>query len=143
MTSDPSGPHPAPQQPVRPPRQVLLAGALVCAEGLLGVLTAVILAVRAIGRPEVGSGIAEAVYFLLVGGAVLFAGAGLLRGRRWGRTPAIVAQLLLLPVVYSLIGPSHQLVLGILAGIVVVGTFLLLISEPSRTWSMDLYGDGR
>jgi hypothetical protein len=72
---------------------------------------------------------------------VLFAGTGLLRGKRWARTPAIVAQLLLLPVVYSLIGPSQQLVLGILAGLVVIGTFLLLISEPSRTWSMDLFGD--
>ena len=52
------------------------------------------------------------------------------------RTPAIVTQLLLLPVVYSLIGPSQELVLGIVSGVYVVGTFLLLISEPSRRWSM-------
>ena len=126
---------------MRPPRQVLLAGGIVGAQGLVGVAVALVFLVRAIGSGAPGAGIAEAVYFLLVGGAVLFAGTGLLRGKRWARTPAIVAQLLLLPVVYSLIGPSQQLLLGILAGIVVIGTFLLLISEPSRRWSMDLYGD--
>jgi hypothetical protein len=128
---------------VRPPRQVLLAGGIVGAQGLVGVAVALVFLVRAIGSGAPGAGIAEAVYFLLVGGAVLFAGTGLLRGKRWARTPAIVAQLLLLPVVYSLIGPSQQLVLGILAGLVVIGTFLLLISEPSRAWSMDLFGDDR
>jgi peptidoglycan/LPS O-acetylase OafA/YrhL len=120
---------------------VLLAGGIVGAQGLVGVAVALVFLVRAIGSGAPGAGIAEAVYFLLVGGAVLFAGTGLLRGKRWARTPAIVAQLLLLPVVYSLIGPSQQLLLGILVGLVVIGTFLLLISEPSRRWSMDLYGD--
>ncbi|WP_346269619.1 hypothetical protein [Pseudonocardia sp.] len=143
MTSDQPEPRPAPEQPVRPPRQVLLAGGIVGAQGLVGVAVALVFLVRAIGSGAPGAGIAEAVYFLLVGGAVLFAGTGLLRGKRWARTPAIVAQLLLLPVVYSLIGPSQQLVLGILAGLVVIGTFLLLISEPSRAWSMDLFGDDR
>ena len=60
-------------------------------------------------------------------------------GRRGARTPAIVTQLLLLPVVYSLIGPSQQLLLGIAAGIDVVATFLLLISERSREWATAPY----
>ena len=59
-------------------------------------------------------------------------------GRRWARTPAIVTQLLLLPVVYSLIGPSRQLLLGLLTGVVVFAAFMLLISERSRAWSMGL-----
>jgi uncharacterized membrane protein (UPF0136 family) len=120
---------------------VLVAGGLVGAQGLFGVVVGLLFLVRALGADDPGAGIAESVYFLIVGGAVLVAGTGLLRGKRWARTPAIVAQLLLLPVVYSLIGPSQQLVPGILAGLVVIGTFLLLISEPSRTWSMDLYRD--
>ncbi len=65
-------------------------------------------------------------------------GAGLLRGRRWARSPAIVTQLLLLPIVYSLLGPSRQVLLGVLTGVWVLSTFLLLISERSRIWSMDL-----
>jgi hypothetical protein len=43
-------------------------------------------------------------------------------------------------VVYSLIGPSRQLVLGLVAGVVVAAAFMLLISERSRAWSM---GDER
>ena len=66
-------------------------------------------------------------------------GAALATGRRGARTPAIVIQLLLLPVVYSLIGPSRQLLLGIAAGIYVVLTFLLLISERSREWATAPY----
>jgi hypothetical protein len=64
-------------------------------------------------------------------------------GRRGARTPAIVTQLLLLPVVYSLIGPSQQLVLGIAAGVYVIGTFLLLISERSRMWALAPYSPDR
>ena len=70
--------------------------------------------------------------------ALLAVGVGLLVGRRWARTPAIVTQLLLLPVVYSLVGESRQLVLGIITGVYVAATFLLLISERSRGWSMGL-----
>jgi hypothetical protein len=78
----------------------------------------------------------EIGFFLVVGGAVLAAGAGLCAGRRWARSPAIVTELLLLPVVYSLLGPSRQVLLGVLAGAWVLTAFLLLISERSRRWSM-------
>ena len=81
----------------------------------------------------------EVGYFVLIGLALSFVGAALSTGRRGARTPAIVTQLLLLPVVYSLIGPSRQLVLGVAAGIYVVATFLLLISERSREWASAPY----
>jgi hypothetical protein len=121
------------------PWQVRVAGTVVGAQGLLGVGFAVALAIRASSsRAPVSAVLGESGYFLLIGAALVFVGIGLLTGRRWARTPAIVTQLLLLPVVYSLIGPSRQLVLGIITGIVVVATFLLLISERSREWSMGL-----
>jgi len=85
----------------------------------------------------------ETAFFVLIGLALLGVGVGLVAGRRVARTPAIVTQLLLLPVVYALIGPSQQLLLGIVAGGYVITTFLLLISEPSRMWSMDLEGRSR
>jgi hypothetical protein len=121
---------------------VRLAGVLVGIQGLLAVGFAVALVVRA--STVEGAGllvrdiVGEAGYFVLVGAALAAVGLGLVAGRRWARTPAIVTQLLLLPVVYTLIGPSRQLVLGIVAGVYVAGTFLLLISEASRTWSMGL-----
>jgi hypothetical protein len=115
---------------------------LVGIQGLLGLGFAVALVVRALTVE--GSGllvrdiVGEAGYFVLVGAALVAVGLGLVAGRRWARTPAIVTQLLLLPVVYTLIGPSRQLLLGIVAGVFVIATFLLLISEASRTWSMGL-----
>jgi hypothetical protein len=111
---------------------------MVGVEALLGLAFAVALVIGAIGADRPGPLLGEAAYFLIIGAALVAVAVGLVIGRRWARTPAIVTQLLLLPVVYSLIGPSHQLVLGIVAGVFVVGTFMLLISERSRTWSMGL-----
>ncbi|WP_255621278.1 hypothetical protein [Pseudonocardia sp. DSM 110487] len=124
------------------PRQVRLAGVLVGIQGLLALGFAVALVVRA--STVDGAGllvrdiVGEAGYFVVIGAALAAVGLGLVAGRRWARTPAIVTQLLLLPVVYTLIGPSQQLLLGIVAGVYVVATFLLLISEASRNWSMGL-----
>ena len=117
------------------------AGALVGLETLAAAAFTAVLAVRS-GSAELGVGamLGEAGFFLLVAVALGAVAAGLWTGRRWARTPAIVTQLLLLPVVYSLIGPSQQLVLGLVAGVVVAAAFMLLISEQSRAWSM---GDER
>ena len=111
-------------------------------QGLLALGFAVALVVSASTMEGTGLPVrdivGEAGYFVLIGAALVAVGLGLLAGRRWARTPAIVTQLLLLPVVYTLIGPSRQLLLGIVAGMYVAGTFLLLISEASRNWSMGL-----
>jgi hypothetical protein len=124
------------------PRQVQLAGAGVVAEALAGLIaTIVLLTGSSAAELPVASVIGEAALFLVSAAAVGFVGWGLVTGRRWARTPAIVIQLLLLPVVYSLIGPSRELLLGIATGIVVAGIFLLLLSEQARTWSMDLPQD--
>jgi len=120
---------------------VRAAGALVGLEALAAAAFAVVLALRATATQlGMGAVVGEAVFFLLVAVALGAVAAGLVTGRRWARTPAIVTQLLLLPVVYSLIGPSRQLVLGLVAGVVVAAAFMLLISERSRAWSM---GDER
>jgi hypothetical protein len=126
------------RQVLGPPPQVRLAGLLVAVQGLVGVGTAIsFVAIAGSQGPVGGSVLAGAGYFLVMGAALLAVGIGLLRGGRWARTPAIVAQLLLLPVVYSLLGGSQQLVLGILAGAFVLTTFLLLISERSGRWWRD------
>lgn len=130
---------PDPSVPAGPPPQVRAAGVLVAVQALLALVFAGFLVVRASSAElPVSFVLGEAAYFAVIGAALLAVGLGLLAGRRWARTPAIVTQLLLLPVVYSLIGPSRQLVLGIVAGAVVVTAFLLLISERSRMWSMGL-----
>ena len=120
-----------------PPPQIRLAGVLVGLQGMAGIGVAVAILVRALAGGTLNGYLAgEIGFFLVVGGAVVAAGAGLFTGRRWARSPAIVTELLLLPVVYSLLGPSRQVLLGVLAGMWVLAAFLLLISEPSRRWSM-------
>ncbi len=120
-----------------PPPQIRVAGVLVAVQALAAIAFAIVIGVQASSANLPFSAVlGETAYFVVIGLALLGVGIGLVRGRRGARTPAIVTQLLLLPVVYSLIGPSQELVLGIASGVYVAGTFLLLISEPSRQWSM-------
>lgn len=123
---------------VTPPTQIRVAGVLVGLQGVTALAFAVLLGIQAAAQPQ-ASVLGEVGYFVVIGLALLFVGAALATGRRGARTPAIVTQLLLLPVVYSLIGPSRQLVIGVVAGIYVVVTFLLLISERSRAWALEPY----
>ena len=124
--------------PDTPPPQIRVAGLLVGLQGVAAVAFAILVGVQDSTLP-LGSVLGEVGYFAVIGIALVLIGAALFTGRRGARTPAIVTQLLLLPVVYSLIGPSRQLLLGIAAGIYVVVTFLLLISERSREWSTAPY----
>jgi hypothetical protein len=128
-----------PPVPAGPPVQVRLAGSIVGLQALLALGFAVALAVRAFSSVlPLGAVVGEAVFFLVVGAALAGVAGGLLTGRRWARTPAMVTQLLLLPVVYTLLGTAGRQLVGIPAAALVITCFLLLISEPSRTWSMGL-----
>ncbi|GEL25690.1 membrane protein [Pseudonocardia sulfidoxydans NBRC 16205] len=137
MTSEP---EPTARPLPDTPPQVRVAGAVVALQGLVGIVFGVVLLVRGLGA-DVGIRyvLGETGYFVVIGAACVATGIGLLRGRRWARSPAIVVELLLLPVVYSLLGPSKQIVWGIVVGVVVIATFLLLISERSRMWALDLH----
>ena len=121
-----------------PPPQIRTSGVLVGLQGVAAVIFAILVGLQDSTLP-LGSVLGEVGYFAVIGIALVFIGAALFTGRRGARTPAIVTQLLLLPVVYSLIGPSRQVVLGIVAGLYVVATFLLLISERSREWASAPY----
>jgi len=118
-----------------PPRPVRIAAGIVGAEGVLALVVAGVFAVASEGG--LGARIGEASYFVLIGAALVFCAVALLRGRAGARTPSIVAQLLLVPVIYSQLS-SGQLAIGIVALLVVVGAFLLLVSEPARRWSMGI-----
>ena len=136
--------RPVPDLRVAPPTAVRAAGALVGVQALAALAFTAALVVRT-GSTPVGAGpvLGEAGFFLLVAVALGAVAVGLLTGRLWARTPALVAQLLLLPVVYSLIGPSQQSVGGRRAGALVFATFMLLLNERSRVWSMGLRPDDR
>lgn len=121
----------------RAPAPVRAAGALVGVQAAAALVFTVALVVRTGSTPAgVGPVLAEAGFFLVVAAALGAIGAGLVAGRRGARTPALVTQLLLLPVVYSLLGPSRQFLLGLAAGALVFAAFMLLLNERSRRWSM-------
>lgn len=121
----------------RPPGPVRAAGALVGAQALAAVAFTAALVLRAGSGPAgLGPVLAEAGFFLLVAAALGAVAAGLLTGRPWARTPALVVQVLLLPVVYSLLGPSRQVLVGLAVGALVFATFMLLLNERTRRWSM-------
>ncbi|WP_433658550.1 hypothetical protein ACQPW1_41280 [Nocardia sp. CA-128927] len=123
------------------PRTVRGAGGLVTLEGAVAVVVALVLIVRGLlGHDQSkASGYGTAAWFGILGGAVLAAGIGLLFGKRWGRAIAVIAQLLLLPVTWSLLTDSHQPVYGTLLGIVVIATLVLLFAPASTRWMADDY----
>ncbi|WP_062984271.1 hypothetical protein [Nocardia anaemiae] len=124
------------------PATVRGAGGLVALEGAVAVVVAIVLIVRGLlGHDQsAASGYGTAAWFGILGGAVLAAGIGLFLGHRWGRAIAVIAQVLLLPVTWSLLTDSHQPVLGALLGIVVVGALVLLFAPASNRWMAEIYG---
>lgn len=124
------------------PTTVRLAGWLVTLEGAIAAVVAVVLVIRGVlgHDQDAANPYGTALWFVILGGAVLAAGIGLLRGHRWGRAIAVVAQLLLLPVVWSLLTDSAQPVLGVLCGVVVVPALVCLFSGPTSRWMAEEYG---
>ncbi|MGH4007447.1 MAG: hypothetical protein ACRDTH_04645 [Pseudonocardiaceae bacterium] len=125
MTSDPTTPRP-----------VRAAGMLVGLQGLAGVAIGVgmlVLAVR--GRTGPVPILATAVWLAGFGVILLAIGFNLVRGRHGARTPAIVAQLLLLGVCWYAAGPSSQPGYGVLAAAFCVAVLVLLLCPPALRWS--------
>lgn len=124
------------------PTTVRAAGGLVTLEGVVAVGVAIVLVVRGLlGHDQsTTSGYGTAAWFGVLGGAVLAAGVGLLLGKRWGRAIAVIAQLLLLPVTWSLLTDSHQPMYGTVLGVVAVAALALLFAPPSTRWMAQDYG---
>ncbi|MCV7227095.1 hypothetical protein [Mycolicibacterium komossense] len=118
------------------PTPVRYAGYLVAAQGVLAVVAAVVLVVRALGGADqhVVNGYGTAAWFVIVGGGVLAAGWALVTGRRWGRGIAVFANLLLLGVAYYVYG-SHQLVYAVLIAVAAVLALGLLFSPAAVQWA--------
>ena len=113
------------------PRPVRAAGLLVLLQGLAGVGIAG--ATLAVAR---GALVGVTAVWLAGFGAILLAvGANLVRGRHGARTPAIVAQLLLLGVSWYAAGPSSQPAYGIPAAAFCVAVLALLFCPPTLRWA--------
>ena len=121
------------------PAPVRIAGWISSAQGLFGVGAAVVLFIRAVGghheQTVVISGYGTAVWFALLGGGLLAAGVGLLRGKRWGRGLVVIAELLLLFVAwYAAVGSGR-----VLAGVALAAACLLALVSLFRREAIEWY----
>lgn len=117
------------------------AGLLTTLEGIVALVIAVVLVARELGGIGDGvvSGYGIAVWFAAIGAGVLAAGVALVRGRRGGRAPATIVQVVLGPVVWSLLTDSGQPLLGAALGVVVVSVVVLLFVPTSVAWTGDRF----
>ncbi len=130
-----SAPVDPPPLSIPPPRPVVVAGLLVLVEaaGLL-VLAGATLVSGLSENIAIGRTTAQVLYYVVLALLLAICANGVLRGRRWGRTPCLVAQVLLVAIGVWLIAPSAQYGWGI--ALVAIGgvTGYLLLSRPANAW---------
>jgi hypothetical protein len=126
------------------PPAVRYAGFVVAAEGLVALVIAVVLVIRALGGADqhVVSGYGTAIWFALIGGGVAAAGWALATGRRWGRGIAVPTNLLLLPVAWYIF-TSHQVVYAVVLAILAVAVLGLMFSPAAVAWAASGRGGSR
>ena len=112
------------------PATVRAVVALVALQALTLVAIAIFYGVElVVASPDsVVTAVASAVLVLVAGIGMALVAWGLARGRRWSRTPALVAQLLLLPVGYE-ISQGQRWWLGLLLLLWCGGIAVLLFSR--------------
>ncbi|WP_416968419.1 hypothetical protein [Streptomyces sp. 4F14] len=135
-------PDPAPDG-VRP-RRLTYAAVLAGVEGLALVVGGVWMLVLGVGgdaddrQGAVTGGVTLAVLALLP----LLAARGLLKRRSWSRGPAVVTQVMALPVAYNLLrADSVAIPAGIVLGVVAVTALVLLINGET-TRALGIRGPG-
>ncbi|MER6976448.1 hypothetical protein ABT317_05210 [Streptomyces carpinensis] len=135
-TTNPAGPR---------PRRLTYAAVLCALEGLalfVGGVWMLVLGVTGDGdrrQQAVTAGITVLVLALLP----LLAARGLLLRRSWSRGPAVITQIMALPVAYSLLqADSVAIPAGIALAVVAVLALVLLVN-PATTRDLGIKGPGR
>jgi PGF-CTERM protein len=120
------------------PREVRFAGAITALPGVAGLVLAVILLVTGSGEPaQPGNNVyAEAAYYGVLALGTLACAAGLVLGKTWARSPAVVVALLLMGVGWYSAGPSGQPGFGVPTGLIGLLLLVLLFRRPSRAWAL-------
>lgn len=127
------------------PRRLTYAAALAALEGIALVAAGGwILALGLAGSPDdrqqaVTGGITLLVLALLP----LLAARGLWQTRRWSRGPAVITQILALPVAYNLLQAESVAIGAGIALAAVSVTALVLLVNPATTRALGITGPGR
>jgi hypothetical protein len=120
---------------IPPPRPVAASGVLICLEAVGVLILAVVILVSGLANSAaVGQLLAQGAYYVVLAAAMAVCGIALLQGRRWGRTPTIVIQILLLAVGYWMAVPSGRPGWGIALMAVGAVTGGLLVTKPANDW---------
>ena len=117
------------------PRPVQAAGALICLEAVGVVVLAVVIVVSGLhNSAATGQLLGQAAFFVVCAAGMAVAGLSLIGGRRWGRSPTIVVQVVLAAVAYYLAVPSGQPGWGVALFVLAVVTGGLLLTKPANDW---------
>jgi hypothetical protein len=128
----------------RPPR-LTWAAALAALEGLALVVGGLwILVLGVTGDPDDrGQAVTGGITLIALALLPLLAARGLLARRGWSRGPAVITQIMALPVAYSLLqAGSAALPAGIALAAVAV-TALVLLVDPATNRALGIRGPGR
>lgn len=119
-----------------PPLAVRRAAILVGMQGAAGLVAAAVFVARGIAGADrsIVDGYGNAIWFVVVGGAVLAAAWALWSGRRWGRGLAVFAQMLILPATWYAGVGSHRWVYAVPIAAVSVAVLMLLFSPSALKW---------
>ena len=111
------------------------AGGLICLQAVGVVVLAVLILVSGFHHSAaVGQLLAQAAFFVVCAAAMVACGWSLITGRRWGRSPTIVVQVVLAAVGYWLAVPSGQAAWGAALIVLAVLTAGLLLTKPANAW---------
>nr|WP_202540264.1 hypothetical protein [Streptomyces sp. SID4937] len=127
---------PSPAATERPRRITLLAGINALEGAALAVSGLCLLVMGVLGRPESPQQ-AETVGITLIalGAIPLIAARGLMLLRSWSRGPALITQIMALPVAWTLLRSQGALIPAgiVLAAVAVTGLAFVLNPETTRT----------
>lgn len=117
------------------PRGALAAGLVVGLQGVAALVWAVVLLVE-VGQgasSNAARGVAEAVLYAVFAAMLGALAVGLVKGRRWSRTPTILWSILLLPVIWTLATSDQVALAGVVAVLALVGALGASTIAAART----------
>ena len=121
------------QSPGQRPLTIVVAAVLLALEGLVGLGYAGI-AVGQIRMSRAVVGVGVAILMAAFGLLLLVVARGVFLGRRWSRGPAVVAQLILLPIAWSFRGGVTTWVSLTLAALAIAVLIGLLHPRPTAVF---------
>lgn len=116
----------------RLPVLLVVASVVVLLQGLVAVALGALVGIDALrgGADNLPAAEFMVVFGLVAGVCLILVGRGLLLRRRWGRAPALVTQIICVPVAVAVV-QAGQYVVGVALGALAVGAACCLMSRPS------------